>query len=99
MIQQLMTRWGLTGGALALSKDDRLVFSHAYGLADIVRKQRFQPTSLCRIASDSKPITAVAILRLVDDGLLTLNERAFRILADLKPPVNARVDPRLDEIR
>ena len=98
VVQQVMARWGLTGGALALSKDGRLVFSHGYGWADIAENQPFQPTSLCRIASDSKTITAVAILRLVDDGLLSLHDRAFRILTDLRPPTNANVDPRLDDI-
>ena len=98
VILQVMARWGLTGGALALSKDGRLVFSHAYGLADIVENRPFQPTSLCRIASDTKPITGVTILRLVDDGLLSLDDRPFRILADLQPPPNASINPQLDDI-
>jgi N-acyl-D-amino-acid deacylase len=97
MLEQ-MARWGLTGGALALAKDGRLVFSHAYGYADLETSQPWQPASLCRIASDTKPITAVAILRLVDDGMLRLDDRAFRILADLPPPANAPRDPRLDAI-
>src|SRR4051812_36278117 len=31
VMQQVMARWGLQGGALALAKDGRLVFSRAYG--------------------------------------------------------------------
>lgn len=98
VVQQAMARRGLTGGALAVSKDGRLVFSHGYGLADIAENQPFLPSSLCRIASDSKPITAVAILRLVDAGLLSLDDLAFRLLADVRPPANAPVDPRLESI-
>lgn len=98
VIQQTMARWGLAGGALALSKDGRLVFSRAYGFADVATNQPFETTSLCRIASDTKPITTVAILRLVEDGKLSLDDKAFRLLADLTPPANANVDPHLDDI-
>jgi N-acyl-D-amino-acid deacylase len=98
VIQQTITRWGLAGGALAIAKDGRLVFSRGYGLADVAENRPFEPTSLCRLASDSKPITAVAILRLIEDGLLSLDDRAFRLLPDLRPPTNASVDPRLDDI-
>jgi N-acyl-D-amino-acid deacylase len=98
VIEQTMARWSLAGGALALSRDGRLVFSRAYGLADVLTGQPFEPTSLCRVASDSKPITAVAILRLIEDGRLSLDDRAFRLLADLQPPANARIDPRLDDV-
>lgn len=98
VIEQTMARWGLVGGALALSKDGRLVFSRGYGLADVSRNEPFETTSLCRIASDTKPITAVAILRLIEDGRLSLGDKAFRLLPDLQPPANASVDPRLDEI-
>src|SRR5215212_2896420 len=80
VMQQVMAQWGLPGGALALAKDGRLVFSHAYGLADPEANLPFQPSSLCRIASDSKPFTAVTILRLLDAGKLSLDDKAFRIL-------------------
>ena len=98
LIQQVMARWGLQGGALALAKDGRLVFSHGYGFADVEASQLFQPFSLCRIASDSKPFTAVTILRLLDEGKLSLGDKAFRILTDLQPPANATLDPRLGDI-
>ncbi|HTE85918.1 MAG TPA: serine hydrolase domain-containing protein [Dehalococcoidia bacterium] len=98
VIQQVMARWGLKGGALALAKDGRLVFSHAYGLADVEANQPFLPSSLCRIASDSKPFTAMTILRLMDAGRLSLGDKAFRILTGLQPPANASIDPRLDDI-
>src|SRR5437764_9246636 len=31
LMQQVMAQWGLQGGALALAKDGRLVFSRGYG--------------------------------------------------------------------
>jgi N-acyl-D-amino-acid deacylase len=94
----LVAQWGVPGGQLAVSKDGRLVYDRAYGLADVDAGEPFRPASLCRIASNSKPITTVAILALVDDGRLALDDRAFRLLDALPPPADAPIDPRLDEI-
>ena len=94
----LMAEFELPGGQLAVAKDGRLVFDRGYGFADVAAAAPAQPASLFRIASVSKTITTVAILELVDDGLLALDDRAFRLLAALPSPKNAPIDPRLDEI-
>ena len=97
MLEMLAT-WRLPGGQLAVGKDGRLVLSRAYGLADVAANEAAQPESLFRIASVTKPITGVAILKLVDEGKLRLDDQAFRILDHLQPPHNASVDPRLGAI-
>jgi N-acyl-D-amino-acid deacylase len=86
-----------SGGALAVVKDGRLVYAKGYGFGDIVNKAPVEPTSLFRIASLSKPITAVAILKLAQDGKLDLDAKAFSLI-DLKPADETKVDPRLKEI-
>src|SRR5262245_36123915 len=85
------------GGALAVAKDGRLVYAKGFGLGDVVNKAPVEPTSLFRIASLTKPITAVAVLRLAQEGKLDLDAKAFALL-DLKAPDGATVDPRLAEI-
>ena len=95
---RLMAEWNLPGGQLALAKDGRLVFDRGYGWADVEAEEPVRPESLCRVASVSKAITTVAVLALVDDGKLALDDRAFRILDRLEPPANAPIDPRLNEI-
>lgn len=84
----------MPGGSLAVVKDGRLVHARGYGWADKERQQRVEPTSLFRIASISKPITAVAVLKLVEQGKLKLDDRAFDFLS-LKPLADAKPDPRL----
>ena len=44
------------------------------------RKKQVEPTSMFRIASISKPITAVAIMQLVEQGKLKLDDRVLDIL-------------------
>ena len=56
-------------------KDGRLVYARGFGYADIGKKQPVTPKSLFRIASISKPITAVAILQLVEKKELSLDDK------------------------
>jgi N-acyl-D-amino-acid deacylase len=92
-----IAKWHLPGGQLAVARGGKLVLNRGYGLADVENKVPVQPDSLIRIASVTKTITAVAVLALVDDGLLRLDDRVFPLL-DLEPAPNATIDPRLDEI-
>ncbi|HUT11069.1 MAG TPA: serine hydrolase domain-containing protein, partial [Thermoguttaceae bacterium] len=64
----LLEKWGIPGGALAVAKDGRLLLARGYGLADVEAQQPVQPDALFRIASVSKPITAAAVLVLVEQG-------------------------------
>lgn len=95
----VMRRWNVPGAAVGVVKDGRLVFAHGYGYAERETEELTQPDALFRIASLSKAITAVAVLKLVEDGVLSLSDRPFEILSDLEPPAGATVDPRLAQIR
>ena len=79
-IPNLLLKWNIPGGAVALVKDERLVMAEGYGLADKKYGLSVTPESLFRIGSISKPITAVAILKLYEWGLLSLDDRAFEII-------------------
>ena len=98
LIPELMEKWEIPGGAIAVVKDGRLVLAKGYGLADVENEELVQPDSLFRIASISKPVTAVAILKLMENGLLDLDERAFDILDHLEAPGGEVLDPRVEEV-
>jgi D-alanyl-D-alanine carboxypeptidase len=59
-------------GAVLVAKDDRVLFSHAYGLADRHRRIPNTIRTRFRIGSMNKMFTAVAILQLVEAGKLKL---------------------------
>jgi N-acyl-D-amino-acid deacylase len=98
VIGTLMRRWEIPGGAVAIVKDGRLVYARGFGTADGTADGATAPDALFRIASLSKPITAVAVLTLVEAGRLRLDAPAFALLGDLKPAPGATVDPRLAQI-
>jgi len=79
-IQQFISARHVPGGALAVVKDRRLVYRRGYGWADRENKVPVTPNSLFRIASISKPFTAVAALKLVEERKLDLNARVFDLL-------------------
>jgi len=98
-MKQFMTQRRIPGGALAVLKDQRLVLLRGYGWADREQKLPVKPESLFRMASISKPFTAVAILKLVEAGKLDLNAPAIEVAGFEPKASNAKSpDPRLKSI-
>jgi N-acyl-D-amino-acid deacylase len=97
IVPALMKKWDVNGGAVAVSREGKLLLARGYGLADVEAQEPVKPTSLFRIASLSKAITATAILRLVERGRLKLDDKVFDALEDLKPS-DGFADPRLGVI-
>lgn len=76
-MQQFMRRWNVPGASVALAKDGRLVYARAFGYADAARTVPLQPYHLLRVASISKTVTALAIMKLVEEGKLSLSHPVF----------------------
>jgi CubicO group peptidase (beta-lactamase class C family) len=98
-MEQFMQARNFPGGALAVVKDHRLVYTRGYGLADREQRERVRPDSLFRIASVTKPITAVAVLALIEDNRLSLEDTAWSVLDLAKwAPQGTEPDERLKGI-
>ena len=85
-----------TGMSVALVEDGRLVMARGYG-PGLPGGEAVEPGSLFRIASISKPITAVTLLRLVDQGLLSLDDKLIEVAPSLLP-AGGPTDPRAAQI-
>ena len=72
-----MTRWGVPGMQVAIARADAIAYNAAFGLADATKATPLTTANLFRIASLSKPITSVAIYKLIEAGKLTLGSRVF----------------------
>lgn len=73
---------GLPGATFAVLASDRLIHCAAVGVADRNSATALPPSALMRIASVSKPITATAVLRLVDQGHLDLDAPVLPYLSE-----------------
>lgn len=74
-VTQFMERYQVPGAALAVSVNERMVYSKGYGLANVGNSTAVKADDRFRIASITKVFTATAILRLVEEGLLSLDDR------------------------
>ncbi len=76
-VTRFMELYQVPGAALAVSVDEKMVYSKGYGLANVENSIAVEADDLFRIASTSKVFTATAILKLVDEGLVSLDEPVF----------------------
>ena len=83
-IARHMNETGAPGMTLALADRNGLLRSSQYGFADVKAGMKVQPETLFEIGSISKSFVAIAILQLVDEGKLDLNEPVKDYLPWLK---------------
>ena len=99
LMRNFMRENEIPGAALAVAKDGRLVYARGFGYANRERQEPVQHDSLFRIASISKPLTAVATLQLIEQGKLKLDDRVFKLLPHKAHlPKGGKIDPRLNDI-
>ena len=73
------------GGAVALVlKDGQTVYEKAFGWADREANRRMTPDAIFRIASQTKALTTVAAMALVEEGKLSLDDPVSRFIPDFE---------------
>ncbi len=98
-VNDFLKRWRIQGASVAITKDERLVYAKGFGLANSETGEAVQPGHLFRIASVSKLITAVAVLKLAESGSLDLDERIFGPSGILNDSMFLSYsDPRVEQI-
>lgn len=76
-VTQFMETWNIPGAAVAITKDEKLVYNRGFGYADQQHSEAAQPNNLYRIASVSKPVTAIAVMKLIQEGKLSMTDTVF----------------------
>ncbi len=90
---------GIKGASVAIAKKGRLVFAKGFGYADEDNNVTVEPKSLFRIASVSKLITAVAIMKLREEGRIDLGSKIFGINGILNDSIYSHYkDKRVEKI-
>ena len=75
VVDSFMTFWHLRGVSLSISRNDSLLYARGYGKADTVNPMT--PGTTLRLASVSKLLTAVGIMRLQEKAMLFLDSPVF----------------------
>jgi N-acyl-D-amino-acid deacylase len=98
VVREHLARSAIPGAALAVARGGALVVARGYGWANVEAHEPVQPRTLFGVASVSKSLTAVAILKLVEAGRLKLDDPAFERIDAIRPLPGDEVDPRLRTI-
>lgn len=67
-VQAVMKEWNIPGVAVAVVKDDQIVFARGYGVRQVGRPERVDENTSFGIGSVTKSFNATAAAMLVDDG-------------------------------
>ncbi len=81
MMREFVAKHRIPGASLAVTRHGRLVYARGFGFADLEKDEPVRPHSLFRIASVSKPLTAVTVLNLVEHGKLNLDDKVLDVLS------------------
>lgn len=84
-----MKQENIPGISIAVIKDYKMVWAEGFGMADIVNARPVTPETLFQAGSVSKPVTAMAALKSVQDGKLSLHGDINQFLTTWKIPGNA----------
>ncbi|MGB7823311.1 MAG: serine hydrolase domain-containing protein [Candidatus Sulfotelmatobacter sp.] len=85
-VDRVFAEWNTTsspGCALAVVKDDHVVYEHGYGMANLELGIAITPQSVFDIGSVSKQITAMAILLLAQEHKLSLDDDIRKYLPEM----------------
>ncbi len=79
-IEELMEQFGVPGVSIAVIWDFDVHWAKGYGIADVETGAPVDTETVFQAASISKPVTAMAVLEAVQDGLFTLDDDINDIL-------------------
>lgn len=85
LLRAEMTKRRIPGLQAAVVRGGRIVFSAAYGVADLETGAPVTPTTTFTLNSSTKSFTGVAVMQLVQDGRLALDAPIARYVDDLPP--------------
>lgn len=83
----------MAGAVMLISRGSTVVSLEAVGYQDLESKKPMRADTIFDVRSVTKPITAIGIMVLMEDGKLTLNDAIDKHLPEFKAPGNTQPNP------
>jgi CubicO group peptidase (beta-lactamase class C family) len=83
-IQRHIDAGDISGAVTLVGRKGHLAYLEAQGLMDIASKKPMSTDTIFHLASMTKPIAGVAVLMLMEEGKLRLNDPVSRFIPELK---------------
>ncbi|HUQ51493.1 MAG TPA: serine hydrolase domain-containing protein, partial [Gammaproteobacteria bacterium] len=80
LVERTMAAGEISGAVTLVARNGQVAYLEAQGVMDLASKKPMQPDSMFRMASMSKPVAAVAILMLAEEGKVRLNDPVSRFI-------------------
>lgn len=86
LLQRAIQQGTIPGVVAIVANKDRILYESAFGIMDVAERKPMRKDSIFRIASMTKPVTSVAIMMLVDEGKVRLDDPVSKFIPSLKNP-------------
>ena len=83
-VQRHIDAKAVSGAVTLVARHGRIVHLEAHGSIDIEAKRPMPKDGIFRLASMSKPITAVAVMMMIEEGKIRLNDPVSRFIPEFK---------------
>lgn len=90
-VRSVLTRTGVPSASIALVRDHAIVYTNAYGWAQLGPRRAAMPGMRYAVGSISKEFTATALLLLQESGGLSIDDPAGKWVAGLGPAATASI--------
>jgi CubicO group peptidase (beta-lactamase class C family) len=85
-INDLMSKKAIPGAVVFIARNGKVMLHKAYGYSDVERQKAMRKDDIFRIASQTKAITSLAVMMLVEEGKFTLDEPISKYIPEFKSP-------------
>ncbi len=83
-IQSLVENEEISGGSLLIRQGEQIVYQNLWGWADVAKTQRMEEHHIFRMMSMTKPVTAVGILKLMEQGKLSIDDPLHKFIPEFQ---------------
>ena len=87
IVQQYVDSGWINGAIALVARNGKIVYYKGLGYDDKEQKQPMKKDAIFRIASQTKAITSVAIMQLVEEGKILLDDQIWKYIPGFRMPV------------
>jgi len=85
LLQSIDKKW-INGAVAYVSRENKVAYFRAFGLADAETQKPMEKDAIFRIASQTKAITSVAVMMLFEEGKLLLDDPVSKYIPEFSKP-------------
>jgi CubicO group peptidase (beta-lactamase class C family) len=86
LVKEYIDKKWIAGATVLVARDGKIVYYKGLGYDDIGKKTSMKKDAICRIASQTKAITSVAVMMLYEEGKILLNDPVSNYIPEFKNP-------------